>query len=206
MFCPGCALETSDDLKFCRRCGANLRGVREAMTSGATQDKFDWSKTWVADMFLTDEEKERRHFVTAEEKRFNEERKRINEIKGGIITSIVGLGLMIFLYFFLDVVANQKAPDEAEIIRHVWYVGIIPILVGIGIMINGLFISRRLVKLNKELTQNAQQALPPSMAPTPLPDKSTAQMVSEPAPGCGVVEDTTAQFPGETRRSDTRNL
>jgi hypothetical protein len=200
MFCPGCALETSEDLKFCRRCGANLRGVREAMTSGATQDKFDWSKTWVADMFLTDQEKERRRYVTAEEKRFHEERKRINEIKGGIITSLAGLGLMIFLYFFLGVVANEQPPADAEIIRHVWYFGIIPIFVGLGIMINGLFVSGRLVRLNEELMQNAKPSFQPAVPLASLPAKSTAEMVSEPAQGSGysVVEDTTAQFPGKT--------
>jgi hypothetical protein len=200
MFCPGCALETSEDLKFCRRCGTNLRGVREAMTSGSTQDKFDWSKTWVADMFLSEDERERRRFVTVEEKRFNEERNRINEIKGGIITSIAGLGLMIFLYFFLGVVANQQSPADAEILRHVWYFGIIPIFVGLGILINGLFVSRRLVRLNEELTQQAKPSFQPAVAPASLPDKSTAQMVSEPGQGSGysVVEDTTAQFPGKT--------
>jgi hypothetical protein len=200
MFCPGCSLETSEDLKFCRRCGANLRGVREAMTSGATQEKFDWSKTWVAEMFLSEDERERRRFVTIEEKRFHEERKRVNEIKGGIITSLAGLGLMIFLYFFLDVVANQQSPADAEIIRHVWYFGIIPIFVGLGVLINGLFVSRRLIRLNEELTQQGKPSFQPAAAQASLPDKSTAQIVSEPGQvsGFSVVEDTTAQFPGKS--------
>jgi uncharacterized membrane protein YvbJ len=61
MFCPGCGLQTNDDFKFCRQCGANLRGVREAMFSRSAGEKFDWSKTWVAEMFLNEEEQEQRY-------------------------------------------------------------------------------------------------------------------------------------------------
>jgi len=196
MFCPGCSLEITDDLKFCRRCGANLRGVREAMVSGSTQDKFDWSKTWVADMFLNEEERERRRFTTVEERQLHEERKRINEIKGGIITALAGVGVMFFLYFFLAVVANQQPSDVAEIVRHVWLCGIIPVLVGIGLIINGIFISPRFVKFAETLTKGKEPALQ-TAPPASLPDKSTAQIPSEAGakPGYSVVEETTVQFP-----------
>ena len=128
MFCPGCGLQANDDLKFCRQCGANLRGVRDAMTSRSADEKFDWSKTWVADMFLNEEERERRRGLTAEEKRLNEiktaEEKRLNEIRGGVITSLVGVGVMIFLRYFLEIVARGESGNEAEIIRNVWLAGI----------------------------------------------------------------------------------
>ncbi len=187
MFCPGCGLQISDDLKFCRQCGANLRGVRETMFSRSADEKFDWSKTWVADMFLSEEERERRSGVTPEEKR-------LNEIKGGVITSFVGLGVMIFLYFFFDVVAKQQSGNEAEIVRKLWLVGIIPFLIGVAIMINGLFISRRLVKLKEQQTQTA---LPASPTPDALPAKTTDQLVAEAAPpaGLSVTETTTAHLP-----------
>ena len=60
MFCPGCSLHVNDDLKFCRHCGANLRGVHDAMASRPTEEKFDWSKTWWAEMVYPPEELERR--------------------------------------------------------------------------------------------------------------------------------------------------
>jgi hypothetical protein len=187
MFCPGCGVQVSDDLKFCKQCGANLRGAREGMMSRSTGEKFDWSKTWVAEMFLTEEERERRRGVTAEEKR-------LNEIKGGVITSFVGVGVMIFLRLFLEVIARQKSPSEAEILRSVWMAGIIPFMVGVGIIFNGLFISRLIMKLKGSQGPPAMSA---SQAPAALPAKTTDQLVASAAQlaSASVTEDTTAHLP-----------
>jgi hypothetical protein len=179
MFCPGCGVQAADDLKFCRQCGANLHGAREGMMSRSTGEKFDWSKTWVADMFLSEEERERRRGVTAEDKW-------LNEIKGGVITSFVGVGVMIFLRLFLEIVAQNKSPGDAAILRGVWMAGIIPFIVGLGLIFNGLFITRRIVKLKEE---RGRLASFPSPAPEVLPAKTTNHLAA------GVAEDTTAHLP-----------
>lgn len=196
MFCPGCGLQVSDDLKYCRQCGANLRGARETMSSRSADEGFDWSKTWVADMFLTEAERERRRGVTPEEKR-------LNEIKAGVITTSIGIGAMIFFYFFLGVVAKQESGNDAEIIRNVWLIGIVPFLIGVALLINGLFISRRLVKLKE---QQARAALPAEPTPTALPAKTTDQLVAEAAPPAGfsVIENTTAHLPERVPASPRR--
>jgi hypothetical protein len=185
MFCPGCGVQAADDLKFCRQCGANLHGAREGMMSRSTGEKFDWSKTWVADMFLSEEERERRRGVTAEDKW-------LNEIKGGVITSFVGVGVMIFLRLFLEIVAQNKSPGDAAILRGVWMAGIIPFIVGLGLIFNGLFITRRIVKLKEERERPA--SFPPP-APGVLPSKTTNHLA-----GVGVTEDTTAHLPEPAAR------
>lgn len=187
MFCPKCGLQASSEVKFCKQCGANLRGVQEAMVrggapTGATKD-FDWSKTWVAEIFMTEEERERRQGITPEIKR-------LNEIKGGVITSLVGVGLMVFLYFLLGAVA-QNEPKDAAILNKVWLAGLVPFLVGVGLLINGMFISKRIVELKKE-----QQAFGPvsQPLPTPLPTPTTSQLADaapQPLP-YSVTDSTTA--------------
>jgi hypothetical protein len=190
---------------FYRQCGANLRGVREAMTSRSTEEKFDWSKTWWAEMIYSPEELERRRGVTPEEKRLSEEKKRLNEIKGGVITSLIGVGVMISFYFFFGAVARQENPNDAEIVRNLWLLGIIPTLIGAGLLINGFFISRRLVKLNEQLARAAMSA---SHAPIVHPDaqlsaqagaleaKTTDQLIVDSAPAFNsVTEDPTAHLP-----------
>src|SRR4030095_1946557 len=185
MFCPGCGLQANDDLKFCRQCGANLRGVREAMTSNPTEGKSDLNKHWWTEIAHAHAMRELGIGVSPEEKR-------INEIKGGVITSFAGIGVMVFLRLVLDVVA-QKNPNDAEIIRSLWMVGIIPFLVGISIIFNGLFISRWLFKLRE---QQSQPAIPASQAPVALPAKTTNQLVADAGQPSGqsVTEDPTLQL------------
>ncbi len=192
MFCPGCGFQINDDLKFCRQCGANLLGVREVMTSRSA-GKIDWSKTWWAEMLYPKEELERLRGVTREQKLLSEEKKRINEIKGGVITSLVGVGVTIFFYFFFDVLAKQKPDAGGEILRILWLTGIIPFLVGVGLLINGFFVSRRFVKLKE---QQLQTEMSQPQAPASLPAKTTDQLVFDGAPlaGASVTEDPTAHL------------
>jgi zinc ribbon protein len=180
MFCPGCGLQVSDDLKFCRKCGANLQGAREGMMSRPAEETPDWSKSWAANIILAKELQERMRGAPEE--------RRLNEIKGGVITSLAGAGLMIFLYFFLDLVA-KRAGDNEEIVRGLWTVGIIPILVGIGLIINGVFVGRRPAALKEEQAQTTVSASPPPG----LPAKTTNHLGADPVQpaGASVTEDST---------------
>ena len=42
MFCPRCGSSQSEELKFCKSCGANLYAVRQAVDTRETEKKFDW--------------------------------------------------------------------------------------------------------------------------------------------------------------------
>jgi len=196
MFCPGCGVHANDDLKFCRQCGANLHNVRDVMTSQSTGNKFDWSMTWWAGMLYSAEELERMRGVTPEEQRINEERRRLNEIKGGVITGLIGIGVMITFYFFFGAVAN-KAKDAADIVNKLWMLGIIPTLIGAGLLINGFFFSRRLVGLKEQLARAVMSEPPESAAQSGVVEaKTTAQLIADAAPArYSVTEDSTAHLP-----------
>jgi hypothetical protein len=113
MFCPQCGANQSEELKFCNLCGANLQAVRLAAATREAGEKFDWSKTWVAEMFLSEEERKRRNRQLEHERGVTPEVKRYNEIKAGVITSCVGLGVSIFLFFFMQGHYPER-PESAE--------------------------------------------------------------------------------------------
>ena len=153
MICPRCSSNQVDDIKFCTFCGANLQAVREAIE--APEDKkFDWSNTWVAEMFMSGQmaevrklEMERRLGITPEVKRYN-------EIKAGVIVSSVGIGVSIFLYFIMHAIAAQN-PRDAELLNSIWLAGIIPFMVGIALMINGTIVSKKIVQaIEREQKKN----------------------------------------------------
>lgn len=146
MFCPQCGNTQPDDLKFCKTCGANLFALRRVMAARDEQDeKFDWSKTWVAEMFMSSEESIRRQKALDLLQGKTPEVRRRNEIKAGVITASVGFGLMIFLFVLMEaIVAGGKVPPEAVLIlKSLWVVGVIPIMVGAALVFNGMFVSKR---------------------------------------------------------------
>jgi hypothetical protein len=219
MFCPGCGFQVNDDLKYCRQCGANMHSVRDALSSRSGGEKFDLSKKWWAGMFYSPEDVERLSGImpTPEEKRLREEKKRFNEIKGGVITGMVGVSVMIVFYFFFGAVAKAADPQAAEIVSKLWMLGIIPTLIGAGLLINGFFISRRLAELSEQAARAAlsaarapiaQSGAPPDARPKAIPNaipnaiedvleaQTTNQLMVDAAPAAGysVTEDSTAHL------------
>jgi zinc-ribbon domain len=188
MYCPQCGANQSDEMKFCNLCGANLYAVRKVVATRDTDEKFDWGKTWVAEMFISEEERKRRKYEI--ERSMDPEIRRANEVKGGVITSFVGFGLMIFLKFFMEGVirAGKVPPEAAEILSRVWLAGIIPLCVGLGLLINGLVVSKKLGKGSvKELPAKAD-ALEGGPEPRSLRSADTNEFIS---PGFSVTEGTT---------------
>lgn len=60
MFCPRCGVNQSEELKFCKSCGANLYAVRQVVDSRETDEKVDQSNPWFAALALSDAASKRR--------------------------------------------------------------------------------------------------------------------------------------------------
>ena len=189
MFCPQCGNKQSDELRFCNLCGANLLAVRRAVRSRDAGEKVDWNRLKAAEM-LSEAEREQRLADYEHERGMTYELRRYNEIKGGVITSCVGLGLMLFLYVMGMALfrSGQNPPADAEIIRSVWVAGVIPFMVGVALIINGLFVSRKIVELAKREREHAQDALPRDAEQPALKSADTSEFIT---PGFSVTEGTT---------------
>jgi len=193
MICPRCASNQGDDIRFCTSCGANLQAVREAMEAPDPSAKFDWGNTWVAEMFMSGQahemrkrEMERRLGITPEVKRYN-------EIKAGVIVSCVGIGVSIFLFFLMSALAFQN-PRDAELLSRIWLAGVIPFMVGLALIINGVVVSKRMIQA-MEREQQLEGAQKKN-----LPEAATARALGAP--------DTTEFIPANYSVTDqtTRHL
>src|SRR5258705_2695945 len=170
MFCPQCGSTQSEELKFCKVCGVNLHAVMQVVTAREPEEKFDWSKTWVQEIFLSAEEKKRRKAEIEIQRGITPEVKRYNEIKAGVIVSSVGLAIAIFLFVFMGglIASGKVSHDAAEILSRLWIVGVIPLFVGLALITNGVVVSKKLVEAARRNTQVGPDALegasnPPSL-------------------------------------------
>jgi hypothetical protein len=161
MFCPKCGSSQNDELKFCKLCGANLFAVRQVVDNREAVEKFDWTRTWVAEMFMSPGEIKRRKEEMERQRGITPEMKRYNEIKAGVITSCVGIGLAIFLYIFMQGVILNGNASSAEVLSRLWIAGVLPLFVGIALIINGLFVSKKLVETagKTQTANNLQEGL-----------------------------------------------
>jgi hypothetical protein len=198
MFCPQCGANQTEELKFCNLCGANLHAVRQVVATRETEDKFDWSKTWVAEMFLSEAERKRRiqeHKILEHDlesqRGITPEVKRYHEIKAGVITACVGLGAAIFLYFLMQgiIMSGQNPPRDAAILSRIWIAGVIPFLVGLGLIINGAFVSKKMIEATR---QGRMPASPSALGVNTIPRSLDSANTSEISPAnFSVTEDTT---------------
>ena len=191
MFCPQCGNKQGDELKFCNLCGANLYAVRQVVATREADDKFDWSKTWVAEMFMSEAERKRRQEEIERQRGVTPEIKRYNEIKAGVIVSSVGVAVMLVHFVIGMAIADsgQNPQGDAEIIRSIWVAGFIPFMVGLALIFNGLFVSRKIVELKKRASLPEPEELPQPAEPQPaLRSADTSEFIH---PGFSVTEGTT---------------
>lgn len=175
MLCPRCASNQNDDIKFCTSCGANLQAVREALEAPEGR-KFEWGNTWVAEMFQSGQMAELRKLEMERRMGITPEVKRYNEIKAGVIVSSVGIGLAFFLFIFMQGVAGHVDPRDAEIITRLWVAGVIPFMVGLALIVNGLVVSKRIVEAQERALKEGK-SLDESQAPRSLRPPDTNEFI-----------------------------
>jgi hypothetical protein len=178
-------------------CGANLHAVRQVVDTQETAEKFDWSDTWVADIFLSGqaqklrkEDMERRRGITPEIKRYK-------EIKAGVIVSSLGMALSIFLYFFMQGIVVNVSPDEAEVLSRIWIAGVIPFFVGLALIVNGAVVSKRLVDIANRAAQKGPKTFDEDANPPALRSGDTSEFIDSPF---SVTEQTTRHLSGSERK------
>src|ERR1043165_6683652 len=206
MFCPKCGTNQSDELRFCKNCGSTLQAVRLSVDAREEGEKFDWGKTWVAEMFLSEAERKKRLQELERLSGITPEVKRYNEIKGGIITSFVGIALMIFLAIFMEgIVIGGKVPqDTAEILNRIWVAGVIPFFVGLGLIINGVFVSKKQAEAARREQEKQLRALSKTEDRPALRSADTSEFIPS---SFSVTEGTTRHLSSSApKQQDTDNV
>ena len=83
-------------------------------------------------------------------------------------------------------VAGHVKPEDAEIIRRIWIAGIIPFMVGLALIINGLVISKKMVEIQNR--EQRTEGLEEGATPRTLRPADTSQFIPT---GASVTEGTT---------------
>ena len=136
MFCPQCATESSQELKFCRSCGANLKVIGKAVTLSEAIARSDGIPAKIKDIFsnikiahITEDvssaldkmnkeiarsgqDLKRKHSSWTGRREQTARRRRERLLTRGFVTMFSGVGLSTFLYFLGHAVV-LKLPPEA---------------------------------------------------------------------------------------------
>src|SRR5262245_56511175 len=113
MFCPNCGLDDPNHNQFCRSCGTSLNAVRsileqpDAITTSAVRAREEVGRVIAAKIAELEEAHELRLAVyellpaiqgfleSPEEKLLRKREQRLNQMREGVLTAVVGLAIMI---------------------------------------------------------------------------------------------------------------
>jgi hypothetical protein len=148
MFCPDCGLEDKQSNQFCRACGTDLRTVRTALerpdsvTASAVSARDDIGRavaakiresTSAAELAVVAEN------VLPEVEKFLEspEEKRMRRMRAGVVLSSIGAGAalgvgLVSMFVFIK---------DLELMFLLALAGVVVFFLGLGITLNGLFLT-----------------------------------------------------------------
>jgi hypothetical protein len=195
MFCPGCGAEERLRSQFCRVCGTDLRAVRtglerpDAITESAVTAREEIGRAIAAKIRDVQSGQDLKHignYVLPQLSSFLEsaEEKRLKLVRAGIILTSVGAAASL-LFVVLSAVINE----------HVFLAlsasGLVPFLLGLGLVINGLYFTLPHKKpIAPAEDGSSQKELGGSTSPRK--ELTTAQPLTVPA---SVTEHTTYNLP-----------
>ena len=190
MYCPRCGSNQGEELKFCTVCGSNLPVVRQAADMKVTGEKTDRNKPWFADMTLSDAESKRRKDELDHRRGISAEVRRHNEIKAGVITASLGLATSIFLAIFMQglVLSGSVSSEAAVILSRLWVAGVIPLFLGIALIFNGVFVSKRLAEITRRAAERGSNLPEKDTNPLGVGSGETTEFIPS---GFSVTEGTT---------------
>src|SRR5712692_10169586 len=136
MYCPQCGTESSQDLKYCRSCGANLRVIGKAVTLSEAIARSDGIPAKLKDIFsnikiahVTEDvsralDKMNREIARSREGPMRRQswsrherkpktaaQRREGHLTRGFVTMFSGIGLSTFLYFLGHNLVLKLPPD-----------------------------------------------------------------------------------------------
>jgi len=195
MFCPYCAAEDRDQSQFCRSCGAELHIVRTALqrpdsiTASAAGAREEIGRAIAARIREIKKDGDLRHLVDdvlPKVEKFLEspEERRMRQVREGVISAAVGFAVFLV---FLFVGAYTNTAREHLLTLMAAGAGLIPFLVGIGLMINARwftvpaktldrsqFIAKRI--LSAEFPTGSLGSDPPSSSLPSVTEGTTRQL------------------------------
>lgn len=160
MFCPGCGLEEIQSNQFCRACGTDLRPVRYALeapdniTASAVSARDEIGRAVAAKIreASLSELPDVAEDVLPEIEKFLEspEEKRLRRVRAGIVTSFIGIGATIAF-----AAAAMLMQDNG--IFMVSGAGLVCFFIGLGLVVNGLFLTVPRKRLSDRSGEGASQ-------------------------------------------------
>jgi hypothetical protein len=202
MYCPSCGSEDKQSSQFCRTCGSDLRFARpsndrvDALTASAVTAREQISLAIAEKIRQVESTKEMKrlaqHVLPAFEKFLRSpEEKRLRRIRAGVITSGIGLAGSI-----ASVLASLAEEDFIVML----FPAFILLMVGLAILINGLWFTVSKQKSSAETEEQLPQGLRGLTSPVyqqPLVNARTNDL-GLPSPMPSVTDHTTHHLKQKT--------
>lgn len=160
MFCPGCGLEEIQSNQFCRACGTDLRPVRSVLaapdniTASAVSAREEIGRAVAAKIRETPlaQLSDVAEDVLPEIEKFLEspEEKRLRRIRAGTIVSSVGAGVAIAFTLASGLMGDTGVMMVAGM-------GVVCFFIGLGLLINGMFLTVPRKTLSDRSPEGASQ-------------------------------------------------